>query len=94
MFDTILVANRGEIANRVIAVLKQRGIRSIAVYSDADEDAPHVRSADVAVRIGPPPVGESYLNQDAIIAAAKEHGAQAIHPGYGLLSENASFARR
>ncbi|MEE2788880.1 MAG: biotin carboxylase N-terminal domain-containing protein [Myxococcota bacterium] len=94
MFDTVLVANRGEIAARIISVLKARGIRSIAIYSDADEDAEHVRRADAAYRVGPSPVGQSYLNQDAIFEAVKASGAQAIHPGYGLLSENAHFARR
>ena len=94
MFDTVLVANRGEIAARIITVLKTRGIRSVAIYSDADEDAEHVRRADTAYRVGPPPVAQSYLDQDAIFNAVKASGAQAIHPGYGLLSENANFARR
>ncbi len=94
MFDKILIANRGEIAARIIQVLKDRGIGTVAVYSDADADAPHVALADEAVRIGPAPVRESYLNQDAILDAAHGSGAQAIHPGYGLLSENAGFARR
>ena len=94
MFQTVLVANRGEIAVRIIEVLKERGIRSVAVYSEADEQAPHVQHADVAVCIGPAPVAQSYLNQDAIISAAQAHSADAIHPGYGLLSENAQFARR
>ena len=94
MFETVLVANRGEIAARIITVLKARGIRSVAIYSDADEDAEHVRRADEAYRVGPPPVGQSYLNQDAILEAVKTSDAQAIHPGYGLLSENANFARR
>jgi len=94
MFDKILIANRGEIAARIITVLKARGIGTVAVYSDADADAPHVKLADEAVRIGPPPVRESYLDQDAILDAAHGTGAQALHPGYGLLSENAGFARR
>ena len=94
MFEKVLIANRGEIACRVAAVLAERGIRSVAVYSEADADAPHVRAADEAVAIGPPPVAQSYLDQDAILAAARDTGAQAIHPGYGLLSENADFARR
>ena len=91
MFQTVLVANRGEIAARIVSVLKENDIRSVAIYSEADAQAPHVKAADIAVCVGPPQVSESYLNQDAIIAAALEHKADAIHPGYGLLSENASF---
>jgi len=94
MFEKVLIANRGEIACRIAAVLRQRGIRSVAVYSEADAQAPHVRAADEAVLVGPPPVAQSYLNQAAILEAARQTGAQAIHPGYGLLSENAGFARR
>ncbi len=91
-FDSVLIANRGEIACRIMRTAKAMGLRTIAVYSDADAEAPHVRIADDAVRIGPAPVSESYLKVDAIIDAAKTIGAGAIHPGYGFLSENATFA--
>jgi acetyl-CoA carboxylase biotin carboxylase subunit len=90
----ILIANRGEIARRIIRTCKKRGIRTVAVYSEADADAPFVREANERVLIGPPPVAQSYLQIEKIIAAAKETGADAIHPGYGLLSENPGFAAR
>lgn len=92
-FQNILVANRGEIAVRVMRTARNLGYRTIAVYSDADSDAPHVKMADDAVHIGPSPVGQSYLDMDRILKAAKESGAEAVHPGYGFLSENAEFAR-
>jgi len=93
MITSLLIANRGEIACRVIRTARALGIRTVAVYSDADAQALHVRSADEAVHIGPSPVRESYLLGDRIIAAARQTGAQAIHPGYGFLSENAAFAQ-
>ena len=93
MIQSLLIANRGEIACRIIRTARRLGIRTVAVYSDADAQALHVRSADEAVHIGPSPVRESYLLGDKIIAAAKQTGAQAVHPGYGFLSENAEFAQ-
>jgi acetyl-CoA carboxylase biotin carboxylase subunit len=92
MFKSVLVANRGEIARRVFATARSMGLETVAVFSDADADAPHVHDADAAVRIGPAPARESYLVGERIIAAAKASGADAIHPGYGFLSENAAFA--
>ncbi|MDO8450728.1 MAG: acetyl/propionyl/methylcrotonyl-CoA carboxylase subunit alpha [Rhodoferax sp.] len=94
MFTKILIANRGEIACRVIKTAQKMGIKTVAVYSDADRDARHVMLADEAVHIGPAPSRESYLLADKIIAACKQTGAQAVHPGYGFLSENAGFAKR
>ena len=91
-FQTVLIANRGEIAVRVARTCRAMGIRTVAVYSDADAQAPHVQACDIALRIGPPPARESYLKIDAILDAARVSGAQAIHPGYGFLSENAAFA--
>ena len=92
MFDTVLIANRGAIACRIIRTLQRMGIRAVAVYSEADRDSVHVRMADAAVCIGPAPAAQSYLRADAMLEAARQTGAQAIHPGYGFLSENPDFA--
>ena len=92
MFNTVLIANRGEIAVRAIRTLKRLGVKSIAVYSDADRNAQHVRDADVAIALGGDKPSDSYLRIDKILAAARETGAQAIYPGYGFLSESAEFA--
>ena len=94
MLESVLVANRGEIARRVIATARRLGIRSVAVYSEADAGLPFVREADETVLIGPPPPAQSYLDAGAILAAARQTAAAAIHPGYGFLSENATFARQ
>ena len=91
MFRKILIANRGEIACRVIRTAHRMGIKTVAVYSDADKDARHVELADEAVAIGPPPSAQSYLQIERIVKACKDTGAEAVHPGYGFLSENAAF---
>ena len=92
MFDKVLIANRGEIAMRIHRACREMGIRTVAVHSTADADAMHVRLADESVCIGPPPAKASYLNIPSIMAAAEVTGADAIHPGYGFLSENAHFS--
>src|SRR5690625_1342114 len=93
MFEKILIANRGEIALRIIRTCKEMGIKTVAVYSTADQDSLHVKFADEAVCIGPPPSRESYLKIPAILSAAEITNAEAIHPGYGFLAENAEFSR-
>jgi len=92
MFKRILIANRGEIACRIIKTARRLGIETVAVYSDADKDALHVEMADSAVHIGPPQASESYLRIDKVVAACRESGAEAVHPGYGFLSERKAFA--
>src|SRR5471032_1734695 len=91
MFKTILIANRGEIACRIIKTARRMGIATVAVYSEADKDALHVEMADQAVAIGPAPAAESYLSIEKIVAACRETGAEAVHPGYGFLSEREAF---
>ncbi|MFZ1397536.1 MAG: biotin carboxylase N-terminal domain-containing protein, partial [Candidatus Promineifilaceae bacterium] len=93
MIRSILIANRGEIACRIVRSCQRLGIRTVAVYSQADATAKHVKLADTAVSIGPPPATHSYLNQHTILDAARQTGVDAIHPGYGFLAENADFAR-
>src|SRR6478609_631363 len=94
MFKKILIANRGEIAVRIMQTARQMGIKTVAIYSEADTNALHVKEADEAVYIGPSPSVQSYLNIDSILSAVDQSGAQAVHPGYGFLSENGEFAKR
>src|SRR5699024_531750 len=93
MIKKVLIANRGEIASRIIRSCKENGIKTVAVYSEADANSPFVKEADESVLIGPPRVNESYLKADKIIEVAKETNADAIHPGYGFLSENSDFVK-
>ena len=94
MFETVLVANRGEIASRIIRTVQRMGLRAVAVHSEADAGLPYVRQADESVGIGPAAPAQSYRDADALLEAARQTGARAVHPGYGFLAENASFARR
>src|SRR5947209_3890816 len=93
MFDSLLIANRGEIARRIIRTAARMGVRTVAVYSEADAELPYVAEADVALPLGPPAPAQSYLDLDRILEAARSSGAQAVHPGYGFLSEKADFAQ-
>ena len=94
MFSKILIANRGEIAVRIIKTCRRMGIKTVVVYSEADADSLAVEMADESVFIGPPPAAQSYLLMDAIVEACRQTGAEAVHPGFGFLSENPAFARR